>query len=95
MSSNILIWNENIGFIRIKEGNGTNLLLEDEAEGYVDYIMVDYLDYDGYELVETDGAQVMLEELYQEKFRSKEEVVRHLINCSWIPEAEYTYLYAE
>lgn len=95
MSSNILIWNENIGFIRIKEGNGTNLLPEDEAEGYVDYIMVDYLDYDGYELVETDGTQVMLEELYQEKFRSKEEVVRHLIDCSWIPDAEYTYLYAE
>lgn len=93
MSSNLLIWNEDVGFIRINEGNGSNLLPEDEELGYVDYIMVDFLEYDGYDFTETDGAQVMLTKMYQEKFNSNEDVVRHLIDCSWIPEAEYTYLY--
>lgn len=90
---NILIWNKDVGFIRINEGNGSNLLDEDEAEGYVDYIMLDFLDYDGYEFEETDGAQVMLTELYQEKFNSITDVIRHLIDCSWIPDEDYTILY--
>ena len=69
MSSNLLIWNEDVGFIRINEGNGSNLLPEDEELGYVDYIMVDFLEYDGYDFTETDGAQVMLTKMYQEKFQ--------------------------
>lgn len=93
MTSNILIWNENIGFIRIAEGTGDNLLHEDEELGYVDYIMVDFIEYDGYEFTETDGIQVMLTELYQTQFSTKEEVVKFLIENDHIPEAEYTYLY--
>ena len=30
MISNILIWNEEIGFYKVNEGDGSNLLLEDE-----------------------------------------------------------------
>ena len=93
MTSNILIWNEEIGFIRIAEGNGSNLLTEDEELGFVDYIMVDFIEYDGYEFTETDGIQVMLTELYQTQFNTKEDVVKHLIENGHIPEAEYTYLY--
>ncbi len=95
MVGNILIWNERIGFVRINEGTGDNLLSEDEANGYVDYIMLDFMDYDGMELIETDGAQVMLTELYQEKFESETEVVQYLIDTDWIPDVDYTYLYAE
>ena len=95
MSSNMLIWNEDIGFIRICEGNGCNLLDEDESKGYVDYIMLDFLDYDGYQLVESDGAQAMLTEMYQEKFKNAREVIKYLIDCSWIPDAEYTILYGD
>lgn len=93
MASNILIWNENVGFIKINEGNGSNLLPEDEAQGYVDYIMLDFIDYDGYDFTETDGAQVMLTKLYQRKFADTTEVIQYLIDCGWIPDEEYVYLY--
>lgn len=95
MVGNILIWNERVGFVRINEGTGDNLLSEDEANGYVDYIMLDFMEYDGMELIETDGAQVMLTELYQEKFESETEVVQYLIDTDWIPDVDYVYLYAE
>lgn len=93
MESNILIWNESVGFIKINEGSGDNLLPEDELEGYVDYIMVDFIEYDGYDFTETDGAQVMLRQLYQEKFEHVDDVVQYLIDGGWIPGVEYTYLY--
>ena len=94
MVGNILIWNEEVGFVKINEGTGDNLLPEDEKDGYVDYIMFDLIEYDGYDFVETDGGQVMLEELYQEKFHSVEDVIRHMVDCSWIPDVNYTILYA-
>ena len=95
MVGNILIWNERVGFVRINEGTGDNLLSEDEANGYVDYIMLDFMEYDGMELIETDGAQVMLTEMYQKKFESETEVVQYLIDTDWIPDVDYVYLYAE
>lgn len=95
MVGNILIWNERVGFVRINEGTGDNLLSEDEVNGYVDYIMLDFMEYDGMELIETDGAQAMLTELYQEKFESETEVVQYLIDTDWIPDVDYVYLYAE
>ena len=95
VASNILIWNKEVGFYKINEGNGSNLLPEDEAEGYVDYIMLDQLEYDGYDFYEPDGAQVMLTELYQEKFKTKEDVIQHLIDEDWIPDVNYTILYDE
>lgn len=91
-SSNILIWNEQVGFIKINEGSGDNLHYEDEVQGYVDYIMLDFIECDGYDFTEVDGAQVMLTEMYQEKFESPEEVVQYLIDCDWIHDVEYIYL---
>lgn len=93
ISGNILIWNEQVGFIKINEGNGSNLLDEDEEDGYVDYIMLDFIEYDGYDFIETDGAQVMLMEMYQEEFEDETEVVEYLIDCGWIPDVDYVYLY--
>ena len=95
VASNILIWNKDVEFIKINEGDGCNLLDEDEEEGYVDYIMVDYISYDGYDFSEDDGAQVMLTEMYQEKFQTVEDVIQHLIDCGWIPNVDYTILYTE
>lgn len=95
MVSNILIWNREIGFIRINEGSGDNLSQEDEQQGYVDYIMLEFMQYDGIEINETDGAQIMLKELYQEKFEDEADVVQYLIDTEWIPGADYYYLYAE
>ena len=67
----VFIYVPSVGqILRIAEGNGMNLLEEDEAEGYVDYIY-----YDQYRLSvgipECDGGQVMLTEMFREKFRSK------------------------
>lgn len=95
MVGNILIWNERVGFVRINEGTGDNLLSEDEANGYVDYIMIDFITYDGNDFIEEDGAQAMLTEMYQDKFENEEEVVQYLIDTDWIPDEDYTYLYAE
>lgn len=95
MSSNILIWSKEIGFIRINEGNGTNLWPEDEEQGYVDYIMLYFMEYDGFSLEESDGGQVMLSELYQEKFNNAKEVIEYLIESENIPNAEYIILYGD
>lgn len=93
VASNILIWNESVGFVKINEGSGDNLHDEDEAEGYVDYIMMDFIEYDGYDFTETDGAQVLMTEMYQEKFEDATEVVQYLIDTEWIPDVEYIYLH--
>lgn len=95
MVSNILIWHKEVGFPRINEGTGANLLSEDEEQGFVDYIMLDFLKYNGYDFEECDGAQVMLTELYQEKFKAVDEVINYLINTEWIPNYEYQVLFAE
>jgi hypothetical protein len=92
ISGLLLLWNKEVGFVRCNEGTGDNLLPEDEKEGYVDYIMLDFMEYDGYDLIEADGSQVMLTELYQEKFKTEEEVVQYLIDTNWIPDAEYIIL---
>lgn len=93
ISGSILIWNRDAGFIKINEGDGSNLFPEDEVQGYVDYIMLDYIEYDGYDFVESDGAQVMLTEMYQEQFLDVTDVVQYLIDSDWIPDVDYTYLY--
>lgn len=95
MFSSILIWNKDVGFIKINEGTGDNLLKEDVKNGYVDYIMIDVVEYDGDEFEALDGGQVMLTELYQEKFKSIEDVVNYLIASDEIPDAVYTVLYAK
>ena len=43
MQSDILIWNKDVGFVKINEGTGDNLLYEDKQEGYIDYINYDFL----------------------------------------------------
>lgn len=91
--SNILIWNDKVGFVRINEGSGDNLTYEDEANGLVDYIMLDFFEYDGYYFYKTDGAQVMLTEMYQEQFESVTDVVDYLKMHDWIPDEEYTVVY--
>lgn len=95
MVNNILIWNKELGFVRINEGSGENLLPEDEDQGYADYIMLSFLNYDGYDFEETDGAQVMLTELYQEKFKTVADVIQHLVDTNWIPDDKYQILYGE
>ena len=47
-SDTLYLWNGKTLF-KIAEGTGDNLLEEDEAEGYKDYWMTDYYDFDEWE----------------------------------------------
>ena len=89
----ILIYSVTMGFIRLAEGTGDNLLFEDIDNGYVDYIMVDFLDTDGYEFIETGGSQIMLTEMYKDKFHSAQSVVNYVIKTGFIPDVEYEILF--
>ena len=80
VSSNMTIWNRDIGLIKIFEGDGSNLSQEDEENGYVDYIMIDGND---------DGGMVLLPQLYQEKFHSDDDVIQFCIEVGFIPKADY------
>ena len=83
-----------MGFIRINEGDGSNLLPEDEEQGFVDYIMVDDMVFDGLYLTETGNfsVQVMLEEAYQEKFKTPEDVIQHVGGGGGGADVEYMIL---
>ena len=100
MESTILIWNKETGFIRITEGDGCNLLAEDREDGYVDYMNIDGLEYDGFDEFDecydpVEGGMAMLREMYQEMFNTPKDVIDYLIDGEWIPDVTYTILYAE
>lgn len=96
VSSNILIWNEDFGFIKINEGTGDNLLNEDVEQGFVDYILIEGAEYDGCDLVESQSfmgdGMILLTELYQEMFNSAQEVINYLIDTGWLPDDKYIIL---
>lgn len=93
--SDIMIWNASTGFIHITEGSGCNLSEEDCENGMVDYINYDFLVLDSTEFGEVDGGQCNLDTLYQEKFLCISDVVNHLIEEEFIPNAVYAILNAQ
>lgn len=68
--------------IRIAEGTGDNLLPEDIEEGYADYIY-----YEQYELnqdfSEIDGGQVLLEEMFRNKFGCTEDAIKDVLSMAY------------
>ena len=93
MQSDILIWNKDVGFVKINEGTGDNLLYEDKQEGYIDYINYDFLSYDGDDFSEEDGGMMLLKDLYQDKFHSIPDLIQFMIEQKLIPDKEYIVLY--
>lgn len=78
--------------VRIAEGTGDNLLDEDTEAGYVDYI---YYDQHAIEvgLPERDGGQVMLTELFQEKFKCTKDAIPYVLYMAFGDETmEYIVL---
>ena len=74
---------ESDSFVRIAEGDGSNLSSEDEEEGYVDYVMIYEYEYEQGELVETDGGQMMLYNSFGEVFGdNKAKLIKH--GCDFI-----------
>lgn len=68
--------------LRIAEGNGMNLLEEDEAEGYVDYIYYNQHEL-SFGMPECDGGQVMLTELFRDKFSSTEDAIPAVLDMAY------------
>ena len=66
-------------YIHVTEGDGTNLLDEDEKEGYVDYIYYTVFDslHDIHSDNESDGGQIMLKQLYVTL--TQEEIVKSVL----------------
>lgn len=98
--STILIWSKETGFVRIIEGSGDNLSNEDLIEGYVDYMIMDGLEFDGFDTFEEscdaiEGGMAMMRRMYQEQFRSTQDVIDYLIYEDFLPRAKYVILYEE
>ena len=55
-------------FLKAVEGDGSNLLPEDEEEGLVDYVYIETYVWDGDELIEDDGGMLMLTEYFCDKY---------------------------
>ena len=68
--------------IRIAEGNGMNLLDDDIAKGYVDYIYYDVHELD-VELPEIDGGQLMLTELFHDKYKSMKDCIPDVFDLAY------------
>ncbi len=68
--------------IRISEGSGDNLLDEDIEAGYVDYIYYEQYEL-GPDIQEVDGGQVMLTELFQEKFTCTKDAIPHVLDMAY------------
>lgn len=72
----LYLWNGNTIF-RIAEGDGGNLLPEDEEEGYKDYWMTEWYDINGQE----DGGQWMERELISDIGYTIQGVLWRLMDC--------------
>lgn len=68
--------------IRISEGTGDNLFDEDMDAGYVDYIYYEQYEL-GVTLDEVDGGQIMLTELFQEKYKSTAECIPDVLDMAY------------
>lgn len=55
----LIITKDTEKLITIVEGTGDNLFPEDEADGFVDYVMTSVYHVDGEEIVLEDGGQML------------------------------------
>ena len=55
----LIITKDTEKLITIVEGTGDNLLAEDEADGFVDYVMTSIYHVDGEDIVLEDGGQML------------------------------------
>jgi hypothetical protein len=68
--------------IKISEGSGENLLEEDMAEGYVDYIYYEQYARE-FGFPEVDGGMVMLTELFRDKYESTKDCIPAVLDMAF------------
>lgn len=68
--------------IRISEGTGDNLLDEDIEQGFVDYIYYEQYSRE-IDFPEVDGGQIMLMELFQDKYKSTKECIPAVLDMAF------------
>lgn len=56
-----------------KEGTGDNLLDEDMAQGYKDYVYIDTYIFDGEDIEQYDGGQIMLTEWFTDVYANDDD----------------------
>ena len=79
--------------VEIAEGTGVNLLEEDEANGYVDYIYYTVYTNKKGEFVEDDGGIVLLTEPYSKL--SVEQIVEKVLDMEGIDSEDTTVICME
>ncbi len=77
--------------IYISEGTGDNLLREDIAEGYVDYINYTIYDLDN-GIEESDGGMIMLKELFQRKYLCAKDCIPDVLEFVELENKEFLVL---
>lgn len=77
--------------IYISEGTGDNLLREDIAEGYVDYINYTIYDLDN-GIEESDGGMIMLKELFQKKYSCAKDCIPDVLEFIELGNKEFLVL---
>ncbi len=78
MRDNRTVYIPEIGrFLYCAEGTGDNLLAEDIAEGYVDYVYIESYIYDGLgQMIEDNGGQLMLKKSFHETYKTEDEYIK-------------------
>lgn len=91
----MLIWIKDADvLITAEEGTGDNLLEEDIADGFNDYIMTNVYKRDGYEIVEEDGGQLLTSEMVADL--DKDEIVKRVLDFwGYTEEAGFNYIILE
>lgn len=65
----------------VEEGCGDNLLHEDIAEGYVDYVNYTQFEADGDEIEQYDGGMMMMmKEVFRDKYKSTNDAVKDILH---------------
>lgn len=70
---------ESKSYISVQEGTGDNLLADDIADGYVDYVMYSLWHRDNSELVEDEGGMIMMRELIRDKYERLADLVPEVL----------------
>ena len=74
----LIITKDTEKLITIVEGTGDNLLAEDEADGFVDYVMTSIYHVDGEDIVLEDSGQMLSKTMIEDL--EEDELVRRVLD---------------